>query len=137
MPYLVPQSWHGLQPLRLLCSWHSPGKNTGGVCHAILKRIFPTQGSSPGPTLQAYSSQAEPPGKPSRLTVVLFIHFFNVFFKLSGFYFFRAFTFSQQNRAGNTELPYTPCFHTHTASPTINFMDQSGTFFTVNKSTPM
>ena len=25
----------------------SPGKNTG-VCHALLQRIFPTQGSNPG-----------------------------------------------------------------------------------------
>ena len=23
---------HGLQPARLLCPWHSPGKNTGGGC---------------------------------------------------------------------------------------------------------
>ena len=26
----------------------SPGKNTGVGCHALLQRIFPTQGSSPG-----------------------------------------------------------------------------------------
>ena len=26
----------------------SPGKNTGVVCHALLQRIFPTQGSNPG-----------------------------------------------------------------------------------------
>ena len=28
-----------------LCPWNSPGKNTGVVCHAILQRIFLTQGS--------------------------------------------------------------------------------------------
>ena len=26
----------------------SPGKNTGFSCHALLQRIFPTQGSNPG-----------------------------------------------------------------------------------------
>ena len=28
-----------------LCPWDSPGKNTGVVCHALLQRIFLTQGS--------------------------------------------------------------------------------------------
>ena len=35
---------HGLQPTRLLCPWHSPGKNTGVGCHAPLQGIFPIQG---------------------------------------------------------------------------------------------
>ena len=34
----------GLQPARLLCPWDSPGKNTGVGCHALLQRLFPTQG---------------------------------------------------------------------------------------------
>ena len=38
----------GLQPARLLCPWDSPGKNTGVGCHALLQRIFPTQGSNWG-----------------------------------------------------------------------------------------
>ena len=29
---------------RLLCSWDSPGKNTGVGCCALLQGIFPTQG---------------------------------------------------------------------------------------------
>ena len=29
--------------MRLLCSWNSPGKNTG-VGHSLLQGIFPTQG---------------------------------------------------------------------------------------------
>ena len=29
-----------------LCSWDSPGKNTGVGCHSLLQGIFPTQGSS-------------------------------------------------------------------------------------------
>ena len=33
---------------RLLCPWGSPGKNTGAGCHALLQRIFLTQGSNPG-----------------------------------------------------------------------------------------
>ena len=38
---------YGLQPTRLLCPWDSPGKNTGVGCHALLQRIFPTQGLNP------------------------------------------------------------------------------------------
>ena len=37
---------HGLQPTRLFCPWDSPGKNTGVACHALLQRIFLTQGSN-------------------------------------------------------------------------------------------
>ena len=29
---------HGLQPVRLLCPWDSPGKNTGVGCHFLLQR---------------------------------------------------------------------------------------------------
>ena len=36
----------GLYPARLLCPWGSPGKNTGVGCHALLREIFPTQGSN-------------------------------------------------------------------------------------------
>ena len=37
---------HGLQPAGLLCPQDSPGKNTGVGCHALLQRIFLTQGSN-------------------------------------------------------------------------------------------
>ena len=37
---------HGLYPIRLLCPWNFPGKNTGVDCHALLQGIFPTQGSN-------------------------------------------------------------------------------------------
>ena len=39
---------YGLQPTRILCLSNSPGKNTAVGGHALLQRIFPTQGSSPG-----------------------------------------------------------------------------------------
>ena len=39
---------YGLHPARLLCSWNSPGKNTGEGSHSILQGIFPTQGSNLG-----------------------------------------------------------------------------------------
>ena len=39
---------HGLYPVRLLCPWDSPGKNTGVGCHSLLQGIFQTQGSNPG-----------------------------------------------------------------------------------------
>ena len=35
---------HGLEPIRLLCSWNSPGKNTGEGSHSLLQGIFLTQG---------------------------------------------------------------------------------------------
>ena len=35
---------HELQPVRLLCPWSFPGKNTGVGCHFLLQAIFPTQG---------------------------------------------------------------------------------------------
>ena len=34
----------GLWPIRLLCPWNSPGKNTGVCDHSLFQRIFPTQG---------------------------------------------------------------------------------------------
>ena len=37
----------GLKPIRLLCPWDSPGKNTGVGCHFLFQGIFPTQGSNP------------------------------------------------------------------------------------------
>ena len=37
---------HGLWPVRLLCPWDSPGKNTGVGCRFLLQGIFPTQGSN-------------------------------------------------------------------------------------------
>ena len=36
------------EPTRLLRLWNSPGKNTGGGCHALLQGIFLIQGSNPG-----------------------------------------------------------------------------------------
>ena len=47
---------YGPQPTRLLCLWDSPGKNTGVGCHALLRRLFPTQGL--GPRLFARSALA-------------------------------------------------------------------------------
>ena len=38
---------NGLLPVRLLCQWDSPGKNTGVDCHVFLQWIFPTQGLNP------------------------------------------------------------------------------------------
>ena len=35
---------HGLQPARILCSWNSPGKNTGVGSYLFLQGIFLTQG---------------------------------------------------------------------------------------------
>ena len=35
---------HGLYPIRLLCPWNSPGKNTGVGCHFLLQGIFLSQG---------------------------------------------------------------------------------------------
>ena len=37
---------HRLQPIRLLCPWNFPGKNTRVGCHSLLQGIFLTQGSN-------------------------------------------------------------------------------------------
>ena len=39
---------HRLQPVRLLCPWNSPGKNSEVGSHSLLPGIFPTQGSNLG-----------------------------------------------------------------------------------------
>ena len=39
---------HGLLPIRLLCPWNSPGKNTEVGCQSLLQGMFLTQGSNPG-----------------------------------------------------------------------------------------
>ena len=36
----------GLRPVRLLCPWDAPGKNTGVGCHFLLQGIFSTLGSN-------------------------------------------------------------------------------------------
>ena len=65
----------GLQPIRLLCPWNFPGKNTGVGCHALLQGIFRTQGSNPSLLhllhWQALSLPLAPPGKPSLNTQFL------------------------------------------------------------------
>ena len=58
---------YGLKPARFLCSWDSPGKNTGVGCHALLQGILLTRRSDPclfmSPAL-AGSLPLAPPGKP-------------------------------------------------------------------------
>ena len=45
--------------------WDSPGKNTGVGCHALLKGIFPNQGSKSGLLcLLRWQTPLAPPGKP-------------------------------------------------------------------------
>ena len=60
-------------PARLLCSWNSPGKNTGVGCHSCLQGIFPTRDWTWSPTLQADSLPSELPGKPWGWLVSLFL----------------------------------------------------------------
>ena len=59
---------YGPSLARLLCPWDSPGKNTRVGCHALLQRIFPTQGSNQHFLCllhwQAGSLPLAPPGKP-------------------------------------------------------------------------
>ena len=57
-----------LHPTRFPCQQDSLGKNTGVGCHALLQRIFPTEGSNLCLlhllSWQADSLQLAPPGKP-------------------------------------------------------------------------
>ena len=61
----TPLGPHGLQLVRLLCSWNSPGKSTGVGCFSLLRGIFPIQGSNLSPTLQADSVPLSHQGSPS------------------------------------------------------------------------
>ena len=49
-------------PARLLCSWDSPGKNTGVGCHFLL------QGNLPHPGIEPGSSALETDSLPSELS---------------------------------------------------------------------
>ena len=51
-------------PVRLLCPWYSPGKNTGVGCHALLQGIFLTLSLLHLLDWQADSLPLAPPGKP-------------------------------------------------------------------------
>ena len=52
---------HGLKPASLLYPWDSPGKNTGGGCHALLQGIFLTQRWNPHLHWQVGSLPVAPP----------------------------------------------------------------------------
>ena len=55
-------------PVKLLCPWDSPGKNTGVVFHSLLQGIFPTQGDAcpASPTLLYLSATGEAPATLKR-----------------------------------------------------------------------
>ena len=60
----------GLQPARLLCSWDSPGKNTGVGSHALLQGISLTQGSNMGlPHCRQILYSLSHQGSPSNVNV--------------------------------------------------------------------
>ena len=57
--------WLFCGPIRLLCPWEFPGKNTGVGCHFFLQGPFLTQGMEPkSPALAGRLFTFEPPGKP-------------------------------------------------------------------------
>ena len=64
----TPCNPRNCSPLRPLCPWDSPSKNTGVGCHALLQGIFSTQGSNTRlllfPLWQAGSLPLAPPGNP-------------------------------------------------------------------------
>ena len=70
---------YGFYPVRLLCPWNSPDKNTGVGCHALLQGIFPTQGSNPRLLRllhwEADSLPTEPRGKPVDLATWRYMAF--------------------------------------------------------------
>ena len=55
---------HEPQPVRLLYSWDSSGKNTGVDCCSLLQRIFLTQRSNPGLLHCRQSLPSELQGRP-------------------------------------------------------------------------
>ena len=74
VPKLCPTLWpHGLQPVRLLHPWDSPGKNTGVGFHFLPQGIFLTQESNPHLLHKSRFFTTEPPGNPC---------FHDLFFKI-------------------------------------------------------
>ena len=73
------QSCHdSLLPVRLLCLWDSPGKNTRVGCHALLQGIFPPLGLNSCLLhllcWQVDSLPLEPPGKQHQRDVHISIN---------------------------------------------------------------
>ena len=62
----------GLEPTRLLCPWNSPGKNTGVGCHALLQRVFPTQGLNLCPLCLPHQQAGSLPLAPARKPIQFF-----------------------------------------------------------------
>ena len=56
-----------------VCSWDSPGKNTGLGCHSLFQGIFPTQGPNPGLPHCRQALPSELPGKPLVIIQCYFI----------------------------------------------------------------
>ena len=62
-----PAVSNSLQPHGLHSPWNSPGQNTGLGSLSLLQRIFPSQGSNPGPPICReilYQLSHKPPGRP-------------------------------------------------------------------------
>ena len=72
----MSDSWqsHGLQPMRILCPWDSPGKSTGMGYHFLLQGIFLTQGPNGSSELQADSLPSELQGNP--LSTIVMPYFY-------------------------------------------------------------
>ena len=96
---------HGLQPTRLLCPWHFPGKSTGMGCHclfwlscSVMSNLcdpmdcnllsfsassgeLPDRGIEPGSlAFLADSLPAELPGKPLYVSCFIVMHFVYILF---------------------------------------------------------
>ena len=65
---------HGLQPVKLLCPWNSPGRNTGVGIYSLLQGIFLTQILNLGLLhCRQIFLPSGPPGKPISLSNFQFI----------------------------------------------------------------
>ena len=68
---------------KLLCSWNSPGKNTGVGCHFLLQGIFLTQGSNPRLLRLLYWQGSSLPLRHQGNPLRTFISFLSVFLNSS------------------------------------------------------
>ena len=84
---------YGLQPIRLLCPWNSPGKNPGVGCPFLLQGIFLTQASNPH-LLRWQADSLEPPGNPSFLPSAPVYRLFQSFLTLTILILFYRLSFS-------------------------------------------
>ena len=82
---------HELQPVKLLCSWAYPAKNTEVGCHFLLQGNLPNPGIEPASPASPASAggffTSEPPGKPNWFLFIVKMDYCQCKYSLFKFHF--------------------------------------------------